>query len=109
MSCSIAKDYEEKSFEKGVQAFEVKGWRGFYQLIYEEFGLKEEKRENKLYINDYIWRGDKSDGPIQSTFYKTHNGNTTLEEHISSFAYAIRGKLEKFGLSIRELRERMRL
>jgi len=42
MSCTIPKEYQEKSFEKGVREFKVKGWRGFYQLIYEEFGLKEE-------------------------------------------------------------------
>jgi|GEM_PF-1516179 len=104
MSSSIPKENRKDNIENGVQVFNVNGWSGFYQRIYKKFGLKEENDQKKPYINDYIWRGDKSEGPLKSTFDKSYK-RMDLRRHENSFAYASRGKLKIFDLSVREIKE----
>jgi hypothetical protein len=111
------KEYHQikKENEKGIIEYIVDSWRGFCQLIYEEF-------KQKPRINDYVWRGHRCEnwGLISSfdrefqKLCKEHcekNDNLKkcrqyiLKRHTNSFAYACRNKLGEFGIKMREFLE----
>jgi len=105
--------------EDGVKTFETETWKGFCQLIYEEFVFQDTKgkdNDGKYYINDFIWRGHRCANWDLISFFdrefqKYHKENEDiknrlrkyiLERHLNSFAYACRNKLREFGIDARD-------
>ncbi len=122
MCCCIPKEYEKaREIDKGVQEFEAKSWKGFCQIISEEFILKKKANcsKGKYYINDFVWRGHRcANWDLISFFdrefqkhYKENEGikerlrEYILERHLNSFVYASRNKLDQFGLSVAQIRD----
>lgn len=111
MGEKIKKEYNsDKKIKDGIMTFKVKSWKGFCQCISEKFVLEEKaKTDNKYYINDYIWRGHRCESwPIQASFYRDNNHKKKKKDpyrHINSFAYAARGKLEEFGIKMRDFKD----
>jgi hypothetical protein len=119
------KEYElEKENENGIRVYSVDSWRGFCQLVDEEFALKENVPEGKPCINDYVWRGhrrenwglvsyfDREFQKYYERYYKERGENFlnhlrkyVLKRHSNSFAYACRNKLGEFGIKMREFLE----
>lgn len=115
------KGYEKKSEEKGIRTRGVDSWDEFSDRFNDKFVTKkDEASNNKLYLGDYIWRGHRcEDWRLVSSFdreFKTGNGDfvynpdrdTILNRHLTSFVYAIRGKLKEFGLTVREIKAAFR-
>lgn len=112
----MKKEYHlEKENKKGIREYFVESWRGFCQLVDEEF-------KQNIQINDYVWRGHRrEDWDLISSFdrefqklCKEHckkNDNLKecrqyiLDRHSNSFAYACRNKLSEFGIKMREFLE----
>jgi len=101
------------SIEEESYLWEVKieGWNGFCQLFNEAFDLCEETSSKPL-LRNYVWRGHRlQKWKLESSFDREFNKrkkrkkrDDIVDRHLNSFAYACRGKLKGFGLSIRELR-----
>lgn len=92
-----------KPTKERISENEVKDWRGFCNLICHAFCQK--KGENgKPYIDDYVWRGHRCESWRLVSLFDRNGERTKLYQHLNSFVYACRGKLEKFGISIRELK-----
>ena len=102
----------------------VEAWNGFCQLFNNEFDLLE-KTSSKPLLRNYVWRGHrlnkwKLESFFDREFNKREDIKKTIDEkkitkrddilkrHLNSFVYACRGKLEQFGLTIRELKELIR-
>jgi len=89
----------------------VEAWNGFCQLFNNEFDLCEDTSSKPL-LRNYVWRGHRLEKwKLESSFDREFNErekgkkrDDILRRHLNSFAYACRGKLKDFGLSIRELR-----
>lgn len=89
----------------------VEAWNGFCQLFNNEFDLCENTSSKPL-LRSYVWRGHRLEKwKLESSFDREFNEREKgkkrdyiLMRHLNSFAYACRGKLKDFGLSIRELR-----
>lgn len=110
------------NIENGVKTFIAKTWKGFCQIINEEFKLKEEKDKITLNTNDYVWRGHRCESEnwkLISSFdreFRTDNDDfvynpdrdTILNRHLNSFVYAVRSRLKEFGLTVREIKTAMR-
>lgn len=108
-------DENSKSYriEKESYLWEIKieNWDGFCQLFNNEFDLFE-KTSSKPPLRNYVWRGHRlNKWKLESSFDREFNKredkekrDDILRRHLNSFAYACRGKLRDFNLSIRELK-----
>jgi len=126
MCCCIPREYKKvEKIEDGVKTFEAETWKGFCQLIYEEFVLKKnsDNTNGKYFINDYVWRGQRCsswdlisyfDREFQRYYKKDYDTKDNrkrkpreyiLKRHSNSFAYASRNKLSEFGIKMREFLE----
>ncbi len=114
-----SKPYRIKK-ESYLWEVELETWNGFCQLFNNEFDLYEKTRSKPL-LRDYVWRGHRlNKWKLESSFDREFNEREDLKElndkerikkredisnrHLNSFAYACRGKLKDFDLSIRELK-----
>lgn len=117
------KEYQiEKENEKGIREYVVESWRGFCQLVDEEFAKDDKK--SKPCINNYVWRGHRRenwglvsyfDREFQKHYkkcyeekgekFKNNLREYILKRHSNSFAYACRNKLGEFGIKMREFLE----
>ncbi len=132
MCKDIRREYTTVSkIEDGVKIFKAEKWKGFCQLISEEFvskSEKEAKERKKYYLNDYVWRGHRCENWDLISYFdrefkkycKEHCGKNEnlekcsdpkkcrqyiLERHTNSFTYACRNKLDEFGIKMREFLE----
>lgn len=89
----------------------VKSTKDFYELIEYNFHPGE-KTEGKCNLKDYIWRGEpEPDNPLTSSFDRAINEAKRkdsrvelLKKHRQAFLYAARGRMDRLGLSIAELK-----
>jgi len=120
------KAYKKTSEDKGIRTYNVDSWNGFSNLFNGEFFTKkDEALNNKLYLADYVWRGQRQQcekwGLVSSFDREFRKGNgdfvydsdrdtdrdTILKRHLTSFVYAVRGKLKEFGLNVREIKKEL--
>lgn len=98
-----------KEILKGVwDVGEIQTWDEFVKFIYKKFTNGKNKKR-RLDPKDYAWRGEpKSDTPLTSSFdrkwYEKDDRNTMLKEHRQAFLYATRGRTDRLGMSIAELK-----
>ncbi len=115
------KEYKKKSEDERIRKYDIYSWYGFNNLFNVEFYTKKDDAlNNKLYLDDYIWRGhQREDWGLISSFdreFKINNEDyiykpdrdTLLKRHLNSFVYAIRSRLKEFGLTVREIRTTMK-
>jgi hypothetical protein len=116
------KAYKKESQEKGIRTYDIDSWDGFSDLFNDEFFTKkDEALNNKLYLGDYVWRGQRranlglvsyfdrefwtgNGDYVNAVFVYDPNRDTILKRHFNSFAYAVRGKLREFELTVREIK-----
>jgi hypothetical protein len=98
---------DKKKNETSVLMIEVASWIEFVDCLLSPAGSVERRVPED--IGDYVWRGHRcSIWKLESLFDRKNSGSTerhnVLGMHRRSFIYAIRGRLEAFGLSVRELK-----
>lgn len=108
------KEYEYK-IDNGIWQIKpsVGSWKDFHELLLnKKLNLKIRGQGSgltkEINLKDFVWRGHRcEDWKLTSLFdrkYNSDDGRRKLGQHLDSFAYACRGKLKEFDLTIREIR-----
>lgn len=100
---------DTKETDCGVLRMTLSSWSKFVEYIFAR-GEHDQKdgEDQRLRIEDYVWRGHRSSlWRLDSAFDRKKAGSRDdiLGEHRRCFAYAARGRLREFGLSISELKD----
>ncbi|MGB2863891.1 MAG: FRG domain-containing protein [Sedimentisphaerales bacterium] len=102
---------DKEKIKRGILTKKVTSWMEFVQFVFHKHSPGKGNMEHDApeEIGNYVWRGHRcSCWKLESLFdRKKRNSDkrdNVLGKHRRSFIYATRGRLEEFGLSIRELK-----